>query len=89
MDSLRDNVNKLIQKTLTMENPTDPKLQNQPMYDSDDNAVDYSEEILENSQQQPEKNPKISHSSKHQLIKLSVDIRSGILPLELKFSYRN
>ena len=59
MDSLRDNINKLIQKTLTMEDPTDPKLQNQPMYDSDDNAVDYSEEILENSQQQPEKKTKL------------------------------
>ena len=46
MDSLRDNINKLIQKTLTMEDPTDPRLQSQPMYDSDDNAVDYSEEIL-------------------------------------------
>ena len=89
MDSLRENINKLIQKTLTMEDPTDPRLQSQPMYDSDDNAVDYSEEILENSQQQPEKNPKIYRSSKHQLIKLSVDIRSGILPLELKFSYPN
>ena len=60
MDSLRDNINKLIQKTLTMEDPTDPKLQSQPMYDSDDNAVDYSEEILENSQQQPEKNQNFS-----------------------------
>ena len=56
MDSLRENINKLIQKTLTMEDPTDPKLQSQPMYDSDDNVVEYSEEILENSQQQPEKN---------------------------------
>ena len=60
MDSLRENINKLIQKTLTMENPTDPRLQSQPMYDSDDNAVDYSEEILENSQQQPEKNQNFS-----------------------------
>ena len=60
MDSLRDNINKLIQKTLTMEDPTDPKLQSQPMYDSDDNTVDYSEEILENSQQQPEKNQNFS-----------------------------
>ena len=49
MDSLRDNINKLIQKTLTMEDPTDPRLQSQPMYDSDNNAVDYSEEIQEMS----------------------------------------
>ena len=59
MESLRDNFNKLIQKTLTMEDPrikneptvTDymTMLQSQPMYDSD-NAVDYSEEV--NSQKQ-------------------------------------
>ena len=60
MDSLRENINKLIQKTLTMEDPTDPRLRSQPMYDSDDNAVDYSEEILQNSQQQPEKNQNFS-----------------------------
>ena len=62
MDSLRENINKLIQKTLTMEDPTDPRLQSQPMYDSD-NAVDYSEEILENSQQQPEKNQNFSQQA--------------------------
>ena len=43
-----------------MEDPTDPRLQSQPMYDSDDNLVDYSEEILENSQQQPEKSQNFS-----------------------------
>ena len=53
MESLRDNFNKVVQKTLTMEDPrikyepttTDymTTLQSQPMYDSD-NAVDYSEE---------------------------------------------
>ena len=62
MGSLRKNINKLIQKTLTMEDPTDPRLQSQPMYDSD-NAVDYSEEILENSQQQPEKNQNFSQQA--------------------------
>ena len=61
MDSLRKNINKLIQKTLTMENPTDPRLQSQPMYsNSNDNVVDYSEEILENGQQQPEKSQNFS-----------------------------
>ena len=55
MDNLRENINKLIQETLTMEDPTDPRLQSQPMYNSDNNAVDYSEEIQEKSQQQPEK----------------------------------
>ena len=60
MESLRENINKLIQKTLTMGDPTDPRLQSQPMYDSDDNAVDYSEEILENSQQQLEEKQNFS-----------------------------
>ena len=55
MDNLRENINKLIQETLTMEDPTDPRLQSQPMYNSDNNVVDYSEEIQEKSQQQPEK----------------------------------
>ena len=62
MDSLSENINKLIQKTLTMEDLTDPRLQSQPMSNSD-NAVDYLEEILENSQQQPEKNPKFLTAS--------------------------
>ena len=54
MESLRDNFNKLIQKTLTMEDPrikNEPTvmdymttLQSQPMYDSN-NAMDNSEEI--------------------------------------------
>ena len=53
MESLRDNFNKLVQKTLTMEDPrikNEPTatgymttLQTQPVYDSN-NAVDYSEE---------------------------------------------
>ena len=65
MDSLRDNFNKLVQKTLTMEDPrikneptvTDymATLQSQPMYDSN-NAVDYSEEI---KQEEPEKSQNI------------------------------
>ena len=65
MDSLRDNFNKLVQKTLTMEDPrikneptvTDylTTLQSQPMYDSN-NAVDYSEEI---KQEEPEKSQNI------------------------------
>ena len=63
MVSLRANINKLIQKTLTMEDTTDARLQSQPMYDSDDNAADYSEEILENSQQQPEKSQKFSQQA--------------------------
>ena len=63
MESLRENINKLIQKTLIMEDPTDPRLQSQPMYDSDDNAMDYSEEILENSQQQPEKSQNFSQQA--------------------------
>ena len=62
MDSLRENINKLIQKTLTMEDPTDPRLQSQPMSNSD-NAVDYLEEILENSQQQPEKTQNFSQQA--------------------------
>ena len=60
MDRLRENINKLIQKTLIMEDATDPRLQSQPMYDSDDNVVDYSEEILTNSHKQPEKSQKFS-----------------------------
>ena len=63
MVSLRENINKLFQKTLTMEDPTDARLQSQPMYDSDDNAADYSEEILENSQQQPEKSQNFSQQA--------------------------
>ena len=72
MESLRDNFNKLIKKTLTMEDPriknkptvTDymTTLQSQLMYDSD-NAVDNSEEI--NSQQQePEKSQDFSQPQK-------------------------
>ena len=45
-----------------MEDLTDPRLQNQPMYDSN-KVVDYSEEILENNQQQPEKNQNFSQQA--------------------------
>ena len=69
MESLRDNFNQLVQKTLTMEESrikseeptvTDymTTLRSQPMYDSD-NAVDYSEEI---KQEQPEKSQDISQN---------------------------
>ena len=53
----------------------------QPMYETDDNAVDYLEEFqraVTNSQ----KKAKNSHS-KIQLIKLLIDIKLDILPLEL------
>ena len=62
MDSLSDNFNKLVQKTLTME---DPRLipQSQPMYGSN-NMEDFSEKILEDSQQQPEKNLDFSQQQK-------------------------
>ena len=64
MHSLKENINKLIQKTLTMEDPTDPRLQSQPIYsNSEDKAVDYSEEILENGQQQPEKSQNFSQQA--------------------------
>ena len=35
----------------------------QPMYETDDNAVDYSEEILESSHQQPEKSQEFSQQN--------------------------
>ena len=57
--SLRENLNKLIEETLTMETVTDPRLQSQPMYDSD-NAVDYTEEVQEMSQQVPKKSQDFS-----------------------------
>ena len=63
MESLRENLNKLVEKTLAMEDPTDQRLQSQPMYDSD-NAVDYSEEVQEMSQQQPEKSQDFSPANK-------------------------
>ena len=64
MDSLRENINKLIQETLTMEDPTDPRLQSQLMYDSDNNVMDYSEEIQEMRQQKPEKSEDFSPANK-------------------------
>ena len=42
-----------------MEKITDPRLQSQSMYDSD-NTVDYTEEVQETSQQAPEKSQDIS-----------------------------
>ena len=59
MDTLRNNINKLIQKTLTMEDLTDLRFQSQPMQETD-NAVDYSKEILESSQQLPEESQSFS-----------------------------
>ena len=58
MDSLRENLNCLIEKTLRMENlsPTDLRLQSQPMFERD--AENLEEEIQEVSQQAPEKNPR-------------------------------
>ena len=58
MDSLRKNLNTLIEKILRMENlsPTDPRLQRQPMYES--NVENLEEEIQEVSQQVPEKKPR-------------------------------
>ena len=35
----------------------------QPMYETDDNVVDYSEEILESSHQQPEKSQEFSQQN--------------------------
>ena len=57
--SLRENLNNLIEETLMMEKITDPRLQSQSMYDSD-NTVDYTEEVQETSQQAPEKSQDIS-----------------------------
>ena len=76
MESLRENLDKLVEKTLAMEDPTDRRLQSQPMYDSN-SSVDYSEEVQEMSQTQPEK-AKISR----QQIKLLIDTRSDIQLLE-------
>ena len=82
IDSLRDNFNKLVQKTLTMEDPRLTISQSQPMYNSD-NTVDYSEEILEESSQKQPQKAKISLSKNQLKVKLLIDTRSDILPLEL------
>ena len=82
IDSLRDNFNKLVQKTLTMEDPRLTISQSQPMYNSD-NTVDYSEEILEESSQKQPQKAKISLSKNQLKVKLLIDPRSDILPLEL------
>ena len=63
MMSLRENLNKLIEETLTMEKVTEPRLQSQPMYDSD-KAVDYTEEVQEMSQQVPQKSQDIFPENK-------------------------
>ena len=47
-----------------MKDPRDLRLQSQPMYDTDNNAVEYSEEIQEMSQQQPEKSQDSSPANK-------------------------
>ena len=63
----------------------DPRLtisQSQPMYNSD-NTVDYSEEILEESSQKQPQKAKISFSKNQLKVKLLIDTRSDILPLEL------
>ena len=61
MDSLRENLNTLIEKTLRMENlsPIDPRLQSQPMYESD--VGNLEEEIQEVSKQLPEKSQDSSY----------------------------
>ena len=82
IDSLRDNFNKLVQKTLTMEDPRLTISQSQPMYNSN-NTVDYSEEILEESSQKQPQKAKISLSKNQLKVKLLIDTRSDILPLEL------
>ena len=82
INSLRDNFNKLVQKTLTMEDPRLTISQSQPMYNSD-NTVDYSEEILEESSQKQPQKAKISLSKNQLKVKLLIDTRSDILPLEL------
>ena len=63
MESLRENLDKLVEKTLAMEDPTDRRLQSQPMYDSN-SSVDYSEEVQEMSQTQPEKSQDFSPANK-------------------------
>ena len=63
MESLGENLNKLVEKTLAKEDPTDPRLQSQPMYDSS-NVVEYSEEVQEMSQHQPEKSQDLSPANK-------------------------
>ena len=63
MMSLRENLNKLIEETLAMEKVTEPRLQSQPMYDSD-KAVDYTEEVQEMSQQVPQKSQDIFPENK-------------------------
>ena len=52
------------------------------MYNSD-NTVDYSEEILEESSQKQPQKAKISLSKNQLKVKLLIDTRSDILPLEL------
>ena len=55
MDILNKNINELVQKTLEMEDESVKALHQEGIYShsqiykTDDNAVDYSEEILESS----------------------------------------
>ena len=49
MEALRVRVNKLIEKTLTMEAPTDPRLQSQPYSDNEEDTLTTTKE-LEKSQ---------------------------------------
>ena len=69
MDILNKNINELVQKTLEMEDQSVKALHQEgiyshsQMYETNDNAVDYSEEILESSQQQQEKSQEFSHQN--------------------------
>ena len=82
IDNLRENLNKLIEKTLRMEDlsPTDPRLQSQPMYEND--VENLEEEIQQVSQQVPEK----SQDSSNKIVnrhKNRYSQESNILQLEL------
>ena len=69
MDILNKNIDELVQKTLEMEDESVKALHqggiysHSQMYETDDNAVDYSEEILESSQQQQEKSQEFSQQN--------------------------
>ena len=69
MNILNKNKDELVQKTLEMEDESVKALHQEgiyshsQMYEADDNAVDYSEEILESSQQQQEKSQEFSQQN--------------------------
>ena len=69
MDILNKNINELVQKTLEMEDQSVKALHQEgiyshsQMYETNDNAVDYSEEILKSSQQQQEKSQEFSQQN--------------------------